>query len=118
MARRTALYFDDYLVARKPEAEAFFKACIQVTTEKEVRKGEHIVKVYFHNKSDVPFTIRAKAPFDIEGWPLGQTILKAHETTVLILKAVWNNPGQIPIDVEVNNILTSPEETLKTVFTL
>ena len=118
LARRTALYFDDYLVARQPEAEAFFKASIQVTSEREIRKGEHIVKVYLQNNSDLPYTIRASAPYDIEGWPQGQTVLKAQQTTVLILKAVWKHPGQIPIEVEVSNILVSPDETLKTVVTI
>src|SRR5690606_32262198 len=28
IAKRTALYFDDYIVARQPEAEAFFKSSV------------------------------------------------------------------------------------------
>ncbi|HEX2536275.1 MAG TPA: Sb-PDE family phosphodiesterase, partial [Chitinophagaceae bacterium] len=118
VARRTALYFDDYLVARQPEAEAFFKASLAVTTEKAERKGELILKVHFRNTSDLPFHIRARAPYDVEGWPLGQATLKARQTTTLILKAVWSYPQQVPLEVEVSNILVSPDAPLKTTIHL
>jgi predicted metal-dependent phosphoesterase TrpH len=116
--RRTALYFDDYIVARVPEAEAFFKAAVKVTTEKKVRNGEPILQVSFNNTSDIPYKVKIAAPFDVEGLPLGQTTFPAHETTVVILKAIWKYPEQIPVQVEVFNIIVSPEEALKTLFNI
>lgn len=117
-ARRTALYFDDYIVARKPEAEAFFKAAVQVTIEKQTRNGEPILLIKCFNTSDVPYSIKVTAPFNIEGLPLGQTTLKPHDTTTIILKAIWKYPAQIPVQMEVSNIIVSPDEALKTIFNI
>lgn len=117
-ARRTALYFDDYIVARKQEAETFFKTAVQVTTEKQTRNGEPILLIKMNNTSDVPFKIRVAAPFNVEGLPLGQTTLPAHNTTTIILKAIWKYPAEIPVQVEVYNIIVSPDEALKTIFNI
>lgn len=117
-ARRTAVYYDDYIIARKPEAEAFFKAALKVTAEKKLRNGEPLLIVKFFNTSDIPFTIRASAPYNIEGFPLGQTTLKPHDTTSIILKAIWKYPEQVPVQMEVSNIIVSPEEALKTIFNI
>jgi hypothetical protein len=116
--RRTALYFDDYIVARVPEAEAFFKAAVKVTTEKKVRNGEPILQISFNNTSDIPYKVKVTAPFDVEGLPLGQTTFPPHETTIIILKAIWKYPEQIPVQVEVSNIIVSPDEALKTMFVI
>lgn len=117
-ARRTAVYFDDYIIARKPEAEAFFKAAIQLTTEKKERNGEPILLIKLDNTSGIPFNIKVTAPYNIEGFPLGQTVLKPKETTTIILKAIWKYPAQIPVQVQVNNIIVSPDEPLKTSFNI
>lgn len=117
-ARRTAVYFDDYIIARKPEAEAFFKAAIQLTTEKKERNGEPILLIKLNNTSGIPFNIQVTAPYNIEGFPLGQAVLKPQETTTIILKAIWKYPAQIPVQVQVNNIIVSPDEPLKTSFNI
>jgi len=116
--RRTALYFDDYLVARQPEGEAFFKAAVVLTAEKKVRNGEPILELSFKNTSDIPFNVKISAPFDIEWLPLGQTTFRPHETNTVILKAIWKYPAQIPVKMEVQNIIVSPEEALKTTFAI
>jgi hypothetical protein len=119
LARRTALYFDDYIVARKPEAEAFLKSSLLITTEKKmVRKGEPVLLVNFNNTSDIPYKVRFTAPYMIEDYPLGQTTLAPHTTTTLMLKALWTYPQQVPVEMEVYNILVSPEEALKTIFNI
>lgn len=117
-ARKTAVYFDDYIVARQSEAEAFFKAALQVTTEKKTRNGEPILLIKYFNTSDIPFTVRVTAPFNVEGLPLGQTILKPHDTTTITLKAIWQYPAQLPVHMEVSNIIVSPDEALKTMFNI
>lgn len=117
-ARRTALYFDDYIIARQAEAEAFFKSAVQLSSQRKDRGGEPIWEIKLFNNSDIPFSIRTSADYDIEKLPLGQTILKPHQTTTLILKALWNNPQQTTIRMEVSNIVISPKESFKTTFQL
>jgi 3',5'-nucleoside bisphosphate phosphatase len=117
-ARRTAVYFDNYIIARKPEAEAFFKAAVQLATEKKERNGEPILLIKLNNTSGIPFDIKVSAPYNIEGFPLGQAVLKPNETTTIILKAIWKYPAQIPVQVQVNNIVVSPDEPLKTTFNI
>ncbi|HQS50513.1 MAG: phosphotransferase [Sphingobacteriales bacterium 17-39-43] len=118
LAGRTALYFDDYLVARQLEADAFFKAAIQVSTERQLRNGEPILNIKLFNNSDIPFKIQASADFDIERYPFGQVTLPAHDTTTITLKAIWKYPESTPLRMKVLNLITSPDEVYQTVFNL
>ncbi|MDN3547307.1 Sb-PDE family phosphodiesterase [Mucilaginibacter aquaedulcis] len=118
IARRTALYFDNYIVARASEAEAFFKAAVQATTERKTRNGEPILLVHLYNNSDIPFNIKATSDYNIEKYPLGQISLTAHDTTTVILKAVWKYPKETTLKMHVTNILVSPDEDLSTGFQL
>lgn len=118
LAGRTALYFDDFLIARQHEADAFFKAAIQVSTERELRNGEPILNIKLFNNSDIPFNIQASADFDIERYPFGQVTLAAHDTTTITLKALWKYPDSTPLKMKVLNLITSPDEVYKTVFKL
>ncbi len=118
IARRTALYFDDYLIARPSEAESFFKAAIQVSTEKKLRNGEPILLVKLLNTSDIPFRVQASAEYDIERFPLGQLTISPHDTTTLTLKALWKYPKETPLKMKIFNILVSADKILETVFTL
>ena len=118
LARRTALYFDDYLVAREKEAEAFFKAAVQVTTERKTRNGELLLLVKLYNDSDIPFNVQAGADYDIERFPFGQATLTPQDTTTFILKAVWEYPEETTLRMKVTNILVGPEAVLETRFAL
>ncbi|QEC51905.1 hypothetical protein EDD80_11554 [Anseongella ginsenosidimutans] len=118
LARRTAVFFDDYLVARQPEAEALFKASVHVRTEQKQRKKERTLIVHLYNESDIPFEIAAKSDYDIEGLPLGRVTLTPRDTTTITLRAVWDYPDETVLGIEVSNILVSPEETFKTSFIL
>lgn len=118
LAGRTALYFDDYLVARQREADAFFKAAIQVNTERNLRNGEPILIIKLTNNSDIPFEIQASADFDIERYPFGQVTLAAHDTTTITLKALWKYPESTPLRMKVLNLITSPDEVYQTTFIL
>lgn len=118
LAGRTALYFDDYLIARQQEADAFFKAAIQVSTERELRNGEPILNIKLFNHSDIPFKIQASADFDIEQYPFGQVTLAAHDTTTITLKALWKYPDSTPLRMKVLNLITSPDEVYQTVINL
>jgi len=116
-ARRTAVYFDDFLIAKQAEAESFFKAAITVQTTQKLRNGEPIYEIKLLNNSDIPFRIRAKADYNIEKYPGGQVTLSAHDTTTLILKAVWKYPKALKVNMTVENILVTPDQSLETSFT-
>lgn len=118
IARRTAVYFDDFLIARQAEAEAFFKSAVQLTSQRRNRKGEPILEIKLYNNSDIPFRIRTAADYEIEKFPLGQTVLTPHDTTTLILKALWKYPEKTPLRMEVANIIVSPSEAFKTIFNI
>lgn len=118
MARRTALYLDDFIIARQAEAELFFKAAVTMTAQRKNRKGEPIIEVSLLNNSDIPFKVTAKANFDIERYPGGQLVLEPQKTTTVILKAIWKYPAETPLLLEVSNIITAPQEVLKTKFNI
>lgn len=118
ISRRTALYFDDYIIARPTEAEAFFKASVQATTKRQTRNGEPILLVHLFNNSDVPFRVRAASDHNIEKYPLGQISLAAHDTTTVILKAIWKYSKETTLTMHVTNILVTPDEDLSTSFKL
>ena len=118
LARRTALYFDDYIVARQPEAESFFKAAVQVTTERAERKGEPLLKVKLFNNCDIPFRITTSDNFVMDSYPLGQVTLEPHKETILIFRAMWQYPKEVTLKIDVTNILVSPDESLHTSFEL
>lgn len=112
--KRTAVYVDDFIIAGYPEADALFKASLETSFEKRVRNGEPILSVTIINKSDVPYSIRMTAPYNIENYPLGQMILKPHEPRTFVVKEMWDNPSLIELDVEVYNVVVSPEQNLRT----
>ncbi|MEX6690579.1 Sb-PDE family phosphodiesterase [Danxiaibacter flavus] len=116
--KRTALYFGEYIIAREKEAEAFFKASLNVKTEAKVRNGEPIAMLRIFNKSDIPYRVKASTDFNIEGFPLGQAVLTPHDTTTFILKAMFSSPVSTKLKMDVNNILVSPDEPLHTSFDL
>ena len=118
LAGRTALYFDDYLIAREREADALFKAAVQISTERKLRNGEPILNIQLFNNSDIPFKIQASADFDIERYPFGQVTLAAHDTTTITLKALWKYPESTPLRIKVLNLITAPDEVYQTVFKL
>lgn len=118
LERRTALYFDDYIVARQDLADAFFRASLEVKTERKVRNGENLLLVHIYNKTSIPYRMLTSADYDIEALPLGQTTLVPKDTTTIILKAVWKYPKETPLRIEVQNIVVSPGEPLSTVLHL
>lgn len=118
LARRTACYFDDYLVARQPEAEAFFKAALQVKTEHAKRKDEPTLLIKVLNTSDIPFNVAITGNYVMEEYPLGQVTLAAHKETKIILRAMWQYPKQVTLNIKVNNILVTPDRCLQTQYVL
>ena len=118
LAKKTALYFDDYIVARQPEAEAFFKAAITASAKRDNRKKEPVLEIKFKNSSDVPFNVEITSDYKMMNYPLGQVTLKAQGETTITFRAMWKYPDTAKLNVKVNNIIVSPREALKTSFIL
>lgn len=116
--KRTALYFDDYIIARQALAEEFFKASLNISTLRSVRKAEHILIVKIFNKSEIPYRVRLSADYDIDHLPLGQVTLKPRDTTTITLKAMWKYPEKTPLRFRVDNILVNPDEPLNMEYQL
>ncbi len=112
--RRTAVYVDDNIIARFPEADALFKASLSITNERKERNGEPICVVSFTNESSVPYSIRIRSEYNIENYPLGQLVLEPDKPIQVIIKELWDNPEQIKLRVDVFNIIVSPDNHLET----
>lgn len=116
--RRTAVYVDDYIIARQKEADNLFKACVSTVSTKFERNGEPIMKVTFENKSDLKFNLRVSAEYNIENYPMGQLVLNPKDKKDIIVKELWDNPSTVDLKIEVYNIIVSPDKNLQTVFHL
>ncbi len=114
IARRTAVYANNYIIARQPEAEALFMASLDMSFEKTTRNGEPIIISNLTNKSDFTFELRIKTDYNIERFPLGRIILKPHETSTFVIKELWQYPTELILKIDVYNIIVSPEEYLHT----
>lgn len=118
IARRTAVYTEDFIIARQPEAEALFKASIQVTSEAAERNGEPKRVVTLRNKSSIPYRIRVHSDYNLERSLLGQMVLEPMSTTKFTIKELWDNPSKIELRVEVYNIAVSPDKHFETKITI
>ena len=114
LARRTAVYVDDYIIARQPEAEAFFKASLEIEYKRRDRNGEPILEVTVLNNSEIPYSVRIRSGFEVESYPLGQLVLTPSEPVTFILKELWNHPSSVELLIDVFNIVVSPEKNLQT----
>ncbi|MBA9076655.1 MULTISPECIES: Sb-PDE family phosphodiesterase [Rufibacter] len=117
-ARRTAVYFDDYVIGRASEMEPFFKAAVTITAVQENRKGEPIIVLNIKNNSTIPFQVKLKSDYNLEKHPLGAVTLKPEAVTKVTLGAVWEYPAPLLVKCTVDNILVAPEEPLQTEFKL
>jgi len=112
--RRTLVYSGDYLIGRKPEAEAFFKSSLDITTEKIAAKNRPQLKIKILNKTDIPYEVECRSDYIIDARPLGRAVLEPHEVTTLLLDAVWEYPETISLKMKVGNVLVSSEKCLET----
>ena len=116
LERRTAVYVDDYIIARIPEADALFKASLDINSEVRDRNGEPIWIVSITNNSSIPYKVRILSEHNIENYPLGQLTFEPGKTSNVIVKELWDNPSQLTLGVQVYNIITSPDQFLETTF--
>ena len=113
-ARRTLVYSDDYLIGRQQEAEAFFKASLQLEAQRRPGKNAPKLLVKITNTTDIPYDLKISADYIIEDLPLGRLSLEPQGTIELLLHPVFEIPRLLKLAVEVENILVSPEKPLQT----
>lgn len=114
LARRTAVYVDDFIIARQPEAEAFFKASLEIEYKRRDRNGEPILEITVLNNSEIPYSVRIRSGYEVENYPLGQLVLTPSEPVKFILKELWDHPSSVEWLIDVFNIVVSPEKNLQT----
>lgn len=112
--RRTAVYSDNILIGRHADVDALFKASLNIIAKKIDAKNRPQLQIAIYNKSDMDFEVNFKTDYILDHYPLGKATLKSKETTTLLLDAVWEYPESTTLKVEVQNIVTSPEEHLVT----
>ena len=114
--KRSAVLVDNFIIARRPEAELIFKASVDLDYEKSTRRDTPLLLLTFTNKSDIPFRIRLKSSYNIINHPLGEILLNPHEPNTITLWGLWNDPSEIDIEMEVLNIAISPEKHLESKY--
>jgi len=113
-ARRTAVYFRDYLAGRPAEMEALFKACVTVSTRHGKDKDAPALVVQLDNRSGFPFALRLRAPYLFVNLPLGRITLPPHTVTEVKLQTAWEYPEKIALQAAVENVLVAPDKELET----
>lgn len=115
--RRTMVYFDDYLVGRKAEAESFFQQAVSVQAKKITTAKAPKLKVSITNNSDIPFELTCVTDYIATNMPLGKIKVPAQQTVSFELFPVWEFPEKLHIKTTVENILISPDQVLETQLT-
>ncbi len=113
-AKRTAIWHKDFVIGRQREIEPFFHSALEVTTEQSRRYNEPMLLVRFRNKSDIPLTVRIGGRYGVDNLPLGRITLAANDTTTVMVRTLWEFPASVKMDLDVENFMTAPDETLKT----
>ncbi len=114
LARRTAIYFKDFIIGRKAEIEPFFHSAVTATVEQSQRHNEPLLLVHLANSSDIAFNIRASGKYDVDNLPLGRIILAPRATTTIVIRTLWDFPPSVTIQILVENLITGPDEMLDT----
>jgi hypothetical protein len=104
VAGRTAVWFENKVIARKEYAEALFQAAVRVTNVE--REGEKVVRFTVRNDSDLPIELRATGKLG----PREQS-LPAH-TSVRMRIGGGNPETQIELSYTATNFLIAPEKGL------
>jgi hypothetical protein len=118
-SHRTAVYHDDYIIGRKPEVEALFRASLAVTTSETNHNVEPLLAVHLENRSDLRYEIRASSTkYDFDTLPLGRAVIAPHSTTTLLIRTLWDFPEELSFQLSVENVLVAPDESLATTISV
>jgi hypothetical protein len=104
IAGRTAVWFENKIIARKEYAEALFKAAVQVTNVQ--REGKKVVRFTVWNDSDLPIELRRTGRLG----PQEQS-LPANSSARITIKAD-DVEKQIELPYTAANFLIAPEKGL------
>jgi hypothetical protein len=113
-ARRSAVYFRDYLAGRPAEMEALVKASVSVTAEQGKDKDAPALVLRLQNNSALPFAMQLSAPYMWVDLPLGRVTLAPHEVTTIKLQTAWDYPSKVKIHAIAENVLIAPDKALET----
>jgi hypothetical protein len=113
-ARRSAVYFRDYLAGRPADMEALLKACITINAEQGRDKDAPAMLLHLQNSSALPFTLRLSAPYQWVDLPLGRVTVPAHGTVNIKLQTMWDYPVQVKVHAVAENVLVAPDKALET----
>ncbi|MAZ28236.1 MAG: phosphotransferase [Cytophagaceae bacterium] len=113
---RTMIYHKDFLIGRIREAEPFFKSAIKLEAKMDKYKNMPILKVKILNKTDVPYKITFHSDYIVQNLPMQRTTLIPHDNTEIMIGPLWDKPKEINLEIEIQSILVSPDNSLKTEF--
>lgn len=111
--RRTLAYFDNHLIGRQKEAEAFVKASLEFEPQRRQGKFAPRLVVKVTNKTGIAYDLKFNSEYIIGARPLGRMKLEPFQTQTLLLDPVWEYPEVLELEVEVQNVLVSSQEHLK-----
>jgi hypothetical protein len=117
-ARRSAVYFRDYVAGRPAEMEALLKACVSIGTEAGKDKDAPALVLKISNNSDIPFAMRFSAPYMFVDLPLGRITLQPHAVTTVKLQTAWDYPAKLKLKGIADNVLVAPDKALETEWEL
>jgi len=110
------IYHRDFLIGRIREAEPFFKSAIKLEAKMDKYKNMPILKVKILNKTDVPYKITFHSDYIVQNLPMQRTTLIPHDNTEIMIGPLWDKPKEINLEIEIQSILVSPDNSLKTEF--
>ncbi len=110
IAGRTAVWFENKIIARKEYAEALFKAAVQVTNVE--RDGKKAVRFTVRNDSDLPIELQRTGKLG----PREQNL--PANTSARIRIGVGDTDEQIELPYTATNFLIAPEKELPVKLTI
>ena len=102
IAGRTAIWFENKIIARKEYAEALFKAAVRVTDVE--RDGSKAIRFTVRNDSDLPIDLGRAGKLGPKDLNL------AANTSTRVRVAVGGDEKQIELPYTANNFLIAPEK--------
>ena len=110
LAGRTAVWFENKVIARREYAEALFKAAVQVTSVE--REGNKVVRFTVRNDSDLPIELQRTGKLGP-----GEQSLPAN-TSARMKISVNDMERQIELSYAATNFLIAPEKGLPVRLTI
>jgi len=112
--RRTAVYWQDTLIAEAQYLEAIFEVSAQVLNPELVLQPGQVASLQIHNHSEIPFHLRALSGDQSIKYPV-ELVLPAHRTVrckVSLPKEATVPEEALALEYTVENLLVAPDRGL------